>query len=473
MTAANRPPAVRLGFVGRPDTWWVETLEGVSPTEALVRRLTTRAVARPAEDGRPVPDLGTWRWAGDTLLITLDEVSWSDGRPVRAEDLASALERAGTRARFLPLVRAEAIGPRRVRLTFAPDTAPCPAATEALFWPLGEGVWPPARTLGPYRVAVASPSWQLRPRRPDDVEVLLVPFDDGRTLARAWTEGDVDLIVGDTWLYGRTPPPPPPSGDVRDLPGSALAALVFRLDHPVLGDPIVRRALALATDPAALAVRAYGAPLPSLTALLPPGHWAAPEAGVAVGDAAAAGQQLGRAGWRDRDGDGVRENDVGEPLALTLALPYSLTDARWEELGPLLAEQWRQVGVELTLSYQAPFSLRERLSNGQWDVALLVYAVGPDPDQQFLWAPPDENPLARDLNVMGYANEEVSRLMREAARVPGCLPEERARLYRQAWARIGRDAPFVPLFPLPVRLFVGERATPLMPWVSSALGSPP
>ncbi|MDQ7028731.1 MAG: ABC transporter substrate-binding protein [Ardenticatenia bacterium] len=474
-TTAPAEPAsepVRLGFVGRPETWWVETLEASSPTEALMRRLVTRAAARPAQDARPMPDLGRWRWADKTLVVTWEEITWSNGQPLNAQEVVSAINRAGNGnvSRFLPFVRAEVAGPRTVRLSFASDTLVCPTATEVLLWPLGEGTWPPTRTLGPYRVAHSPSVWRLRPQDPALPDVWLLPFEESRTLARAWRAGEVDLIVGDDWLYGQTPLPMPSSGNVRDLPSNTLVTLAFRLEDPVLGDSAVRQALALATDPTALAKRVYGTPLPQPTALLPPGHWAAPEKGVPVGNPALAAQRLSRAGWRDRDGDGIRENGKGEPLALTLLISYSPTDARWEHVGPALADQWRRVGVDLTISYQAPFSLRERLSNGQWDVALIAYTVGPDPDQQFLWTASDEeNLLTRDLNVMGYANASVGRLMREAASLPGCSPDERARLYRRAWSQIANDVPLLPLFPRPVRLFAQERATPLLPWVASTL----
>ena len=464
-TSSPRPP-VRVGFVGQPDTWWVESLEANSPTEAFLRRLTTRALARQTDDGRLAPDLGAWRWDGETLVITLEEETWSDGAPLVARDVSDALRRARQRARFFPLVaKITPVGARTVRVTFGEGPAPCPAATELLLWPLGDGKWPPARTLGPYSVRVGTSAWHLRAREGGWPDVTLLPFEDSPALVRAWEGGQVDLIVGDEWLYGREPPAPPPGGTVKDVPGMRLATLTFRLAHPALQDVAVRRALALATDPAALATDAYGAPLPPLTALLPPGHWAAPAEGVPTGQPEAAAKALEEAGWLDRDGDGVREDAEGTPLTLTLVLPFSQTDARWERLGFALQQQWARVGVRLEPLYVAPLALRERLSQGRWDVALLVFAVGPDPDQEALWRPPDENPLSRDLNVMGYANAQVIRLMGQAARVPGCDPNERAALYRQAWALINQDAPLLPLFPLPVRLFVAEAAEGLLPFV--------
>ena len=464
-TSSPRTP-VRVGFVGQPDTWWVESLEANSPTEAFLRRLTTRALARQTDDGRLIPDTSTWQWDDTVLVVNVEETAWSDGRPLTVRDVLEALGRAQERARFFPwAAEVTPAGARSVRVAFRDEAPACPAATELLLWPLGDGVWPPARTLGPYSVDATGSPWRLRARKAEWPEVILFSFEKGQALARAWEKGQIDLIVGDEWLYGREPPTPPPGGTVKDVPGRRLATLTFRLAHPALQDVAVRRALALATDPAALATDAYGAPLPPLTALLPPGHWAAPAEGVPTGQPEAAAKALEEAGWLDRDGDGVREDAEGTPLTLTLVLPFSQTDARWERLGFALQQQWARVGVRLEPLYVAPLALRERLSQGRWDVALLVFAVGPDPDQEALWRPPDENPLSRDLNVMGYANAQVVRLMGQAARVPGCDPNERAALYRQAWALINQDAPLLPLFPLPVRLFVAEAAEGLLPFV--------
>lgn len=458
--AATRslPASVRIGTVDKPASWTLGRPAPASPTAAFLGGLVGRASAALTVNWHVAPDLATWEWESNELTITLDEnATWSDGSPVSTEDLRASIERARDTGTFAYRVEdIVPVGDRALRLHFDTEPAVCAAATEVLRWPiLNDATWPPAATTGPYTVTVQDEShWSLQPATDGLLPVELERFDDEPALERAWTEGNLDLILGDEWLMGQ-PPPSTEAGSVTDVAGPLLAALAFRLDHPILEDVDVRTALTLATDRTALYRDAYGGTAPALSALLPPNHWAAPADGPATDDLAAARETLERAGWRDRDGDGVREDADGGPLEFTLVIPLSQTDARWEQLGPALQRQWAEAGVALDVLYQEPVPLEERIHRPAWGVALLAFNVSADPDQTALWSAPEEDILSEDLNVMGYRNSTVQRLMEEAGTMAGCDPNQRAPLYHQAWDIINQDLPMLVLFPLPTRIFVG------------------
>lgn len=458
---AGVPGPVRLGTTVDPAQVALDQPSSRPAAATVLRTLLTRSAGRLSPTGALHPDLAAWRWDEQTLVIRLMETAaWSDGAPITAADIvatAKHAQQAGGFARQVATVTSD--GVRTVRITFD-GTPSCAAATEVLLWPVAASPagWPPARLSSPFTAQAADEQrWRLvspHAERLPDVTIDYIP--EAPALEKAWTNGSLDLIAGDRWLMGQPPPPSPPGGRIEDVPGPLLAALTFRLDHPVLTDATLRSALALGTDRGELYEAAYDGVTPLLTALLPPNHWAAPETGPATGDPDAAREVLAQAGWRDRDGDGVRENEAGEPLRFTLIMPLSTHDARWERLGPALQRQWSDLGIRLDVLYQEPLFLEERIHSAQWDVALLAYDVAADPDQTAMWSAPTDM-VTEDLNVAGYSNAEVQALMQQAAHVAGCELSVRAPLYHRAWNVINQELPALVLFPLPTRLFLGER----------------
>lgn len=456
------------------------------PLAALVRVALHTSLLRPnPETSLLEPALAErWEVAGNRVTFHLRPgLTWSDGTPLTAADVADNLlaARDADRGRTLfHIAGATAPDDRTVQVIL--DTAPalCGAVSEIATWPIvdevGEEIaWPPARTSGEYTVALlADGGWRFAPRPGSQPPFGVWDYrqtSDADTLA-AWRAGTFDLIIGDGWLHGADLPSGALETQGLGLSGPDLAVLAFRLDHPLLADRALRQALALGTDPAVLWTRVYGTPAPPrLTALLPPGHWAAPPEAPAP-DVEAAGDRLATLGWRDSDGDGVRErNGIALRFEVTLALSR---DPRWEALALVLREQWAALGVEVTPRYIEPPTLEEWLHKGNWEVALLAYNVPLDPDQGALWQPPT-GPMALDMNVVGFENAEAAALAAEAASLPGCNPDQRASLYARFWRLVQADAPMVFLFPLPQRLFLGPRvmAPPLTGWPKQALSWQP
>ena len=117
--------------------------------------------------------------------------------------------------------------------------------------------------------------------------------------------------------------------------------------HPQLSDVRVRRALAMATDRRGILASLAGGYGDFADASVPFTHWAADPSieGAPAYDPAAARRLLEEAGWVDRDGDGVRENENGTRLSLTVK---SNDGAQLRaDIAELLQAQLGQVGVEV------------------------------------------------------------------------------------------------------------------------------
>ncbi|HKP74318.1 MAG TPA: ABC transporter substrate-binding protein, partial [Longimicrobiaceae bacterium] len=210
--------------------------------------------------------------------------------------------------------------------------------------------------------------------------------------------------------------------------------------HPALADPQVRRALGMAIDVPGIirALRmedftqpAWGPYSPIFRDLYEPGKMR-----PLAYDTVAAKRMLDAAGWRDADGDGVREKD-GRPLRFTL-LSNGAANARRADVTQIVQQQWKKVGVDAQLRQLETNALYSNLTGRKYQAALGSWQVPLSPDLTPLWAP--DSPF----NIVAYDNPQVYGLMQQALAQPTA---ERANpLWRQAAERIVQDQPYTWLY---------------------------
>lgn len=217
--------------------------------------------------------------AGTTLVGTLrPEARFSDGSAVTAESVVASLRRIpaiATRARIDG-------GGRQVRFSL---TAPDPRfeARLSLRWAsivrrdgdalLGTGPFVVRPDWTPEHVVAERNPHALRQARIDGIEFRVYPpSDDGRPdrLARAVADGEVDL----TTVLTRDDVGPL-KGVRKDFqPGTSTAFLAFNLDHPLLADVEVRRAIVEAIDRVAITRLSHESPQAfAARSLLPSSMW--------------------------------------------------------------------------------------------------------------------------------------------------------------------------------------------------------
>jgi peptide/nickel transport system substrate-binding protein len=145
--------------------------------------------------------------------------------------------------------------------------------------------------------------------------------------------------------------------------------------HPTLADPGVRRALSMAVDRAAL-VQSVLDTL-GLTMSSPFLDFQRIE-GVTLlpYDTAAAQRLLDSLGWRDQNGDGIREKG-GTQLAFDIVAPTS--SAPRVRATVILQEALRRVGVSVRAETMEPAAMGPALGGGNFDVALAGFSGDPSP----------------------------------------------------------------------------------------------
>ncbi|HET9383794.1 MAG TPA: ABC transporter substrate-binding protein [Gemmatimonadales bacterium] len=212
--------------------------------------------------------------------------------------------------------------------------------------------------------------------------------------------------------------------------------------HPIFADREVRRALTMAVDRASLVRSALGE-----LGKVPPGPMSSllwiwdPEIAQLPYDTAQAGRILNARGWRDRDGDGVRDKN-GQPLTFRILVPT--TSGLRRQYARLLQEQYRIIGVRAEIDELEFSVVMQRLQSGDFDTSIQSRANDPSPGSGITqtWTRAGFG----GSNFFRYFNPEFERLVDRAI---GAASQDQARgFWRSAMNTINADAPAVFLFSL-------------------------
>ena len=215
--------------------------------------------------------------------------------------------------------------------------------------------------------------------------------------------------------------------------------LKVNVDHPVLGDVRVRRALSAALDREAMAGAVLREPELAATQLLPPSlsDWAA-DVDPLVHDPAAATELLAEAGW-EPGADGVLERD-GEPLSLVLTTYPDRPEL--PALATAIQASLGEVGVDLRVDVTNSSEIPAGHADGTLELGLVAkhFALVSDPlvDVDAVLAEGGS-----DFGAMGWEDAGV----REAldGLVAG-LPDAEAAAARETVVRTVQDE--LPLIPV-------------------------
>ncbi|MCZ6477120.1 MAG: ABC transporter substrate-binding protein [Gemmatimonadetes bacterium] len=306
---------------------------------------------------------------------------------------------------------------------------------------------------GPYRFIRYVPEtmmeFEVNPdyygRRPR-IERVVLKFSGAAGLAELLAEG-VDAITENDPADIHALVKDPRFRVYHGVAETVALAVVWNGAYPPFQDLRVRRALTLAIDRRGL-LRALDLPdyLPIADApytarqflrgeLLEPLPYD-PEAAAAL---------LEEAGWRELDGDGVREKD-GRALRFTA---IAVADAALEPGGLGLAThvqgQLRRVGVRMEIRPLEPGLVFDRLRSGDFEAAFTVFQHLAGWLERFLGAG----------SRLGYENPAVTSLIDRA--VATADPDTMDAIHRDLAEIFRRDLPVTFLFPRTESYFVHRR----------------
>ncbi len=224
--------------------------------------------------------------------------------------------------------------------------------------------------------------------------------------------------------------------------------LDLNTENEILRDVRVRKAISLATNKQEIAEKVYNglvrvAALDDFEESRYYSHAAAERVRY---DTAAARRLLRDAGWRDNDGDGILDRD-GVDLRLSISASAGQPNRERTEL--VLRDQYRQVGIDLSIENHAPTVLYGTfedggvLKRGSFDIAMYAWLSSPAPSRrEALYAAGSIPPGGQ--NHPRFIHEELTALLDEAGTEYDTARREE--LYRRAQDILVDEVPVIPLF---------------------------
>jgi peptide/nickel transport system substrate-binding protein len=260
-------------------------------------------------------------------------------------------------------------------------------------------------------------------------------YADPATRAPALLSGEVD-VMGEVL--------PGDAGDLEKnksftvypvaIPGQPQQ-FFFNLSLAPTDDVRVRRALLAATDRTAMVRTVFGSYSPAAAGPLTRATWGAAAVVPAEAfDRTEADALLAEAGWKDANGDGIREKD-GQPLRLTVVYPaWGMTPQTAE----LLEIQWKEIGAAVDLVQVVSFSaLKEAQAGAQYHLISMNLA-GTDPDLLRSFYRSDGA-----YNWSGIARQDLDADLDQAARAGDGA--QRIDLYRNIQEVIAGECAILPI----------------------------
>ncbi|GAG94176.1 unnamed protein product, partial [marine sediment metagenome] len=159
---------------------------------------------------------------------------------------------------------------------------------------------------------------------------------------------------------------------------------------------------------------------------------------------------LDEAGWRDTDGDGIRDKDgVTFKFNFMIVSGYVVV----EQLAKLLKDEMAKVGIDLRPDPYEWSVFEERLNTRSFDATMLAFGGEVLYDPYQTWH--SSQIAGRGSNRIGFANAEADAIIEEARRT---LDESvRNELYRRFHRILHQEQPYTFLRARPSMRFLDKR----------------
>ncbi|HET7585471.1 MAG TPA: ABC transporter substrate-binding protein [Gemmatimonadaceae bacterium] len=474
------------------------TLQGAEITDQIFERL-----AQPDSTLNTIGDRGyqpeladRWTWAADSLSIAFHirpDARWHDGAPVTARDVRFTFE----------LYRNPQTASPSASLITDIDSVTVADTATAVFW--FSRRFPEQFFEATYQMRIL-PEHLMRDIKPSELgasQFARHPIGSGPFRFARWDQGTaIELVADTTRTSGRarlnrviwSVAPDYNTAVTRLLAGDAdllellfapqiaevskhpelklvrypslqYGFLAFNLrdpehpsrPHPLFGDRALRRALAMAVDRQSGVRNVFDTV--GLVAL-------GPQVRAILGadtvfaqipyDPAAARAALDSLGWRDANGDGVRER-AGRPLRFSIIVPSSSGVRR--QWAVLLQDMMKQVGAQVSVEEMEFNTFVQRQQSGRFDAVLGAWILDPSEStirQQWSAA---ASRMRGGVNYGSYESAAFDALVDSAAQQ---MDPERARPYwRRAYETLIADAPAVFLYEIVNVAGMHERIHPV------------
>ncbi len=464
----------REGIVGQP-RYIVPFLARTNDADMMLSRVVYSGLMKIAAEDTLAPDLAetvTVSDDGTTYTAKLREgLRWHDGEPVSADDVVftfQTIQNPDTKSPSAPSfqgVTVTKVDDRTVTFKLREPYAP-------FLYNLTSGIAPQHVWAGinPKNIALAEQNLKpigtgpfqfkkLRKRslgevleieleryegyhgeRPYLDEMAFTFFESHEELLRAFQRQQVD---------GMSFVPPSSVTETEQVRQARIhrvklpqyfAVFFNQARNPALADKSVRTALDLATDRDTLIQEALHGEGVRADAPIPAGflgYTQNPRRAEFNIDKAT--QNLDEAGWKDANGDGIREK--GE-----VKLSFTLVTTDWPEYvktAELMAKMWREVGADVRIESKTVGTVQtEAIRPRNYDALLYGEVLGADPDPYPFWHSTQTHDPG--LNLALYKDRDADKLLEEARKTTDIV--KRSETYQRFQERLVENAPAIFLY---------------------------
>jgi peptide/nickel transport system substrate-binding protein len=454
-----------------------------NPAYQLVHLMFRALARRDSTLSSYTPDLlQSWQVEGNKVVMKVRPgLKWHDGRPVRAEDVVFTIERQKDDKVGSPR-KPDVEGVQSVRavdsLTVeATLNRTSPAAINALLEVIPvpkhilEGVDPAQMRFhefsrkpvgnGLYRFGTWEQNRQVTVTANPDVPegrpaieriiVRNVPEPSARLTSLLNGEGDLlPKLPADQRARVQSAS----NVRVQNMPRVRVGWIAWNVNRAPLDDPRVRQAFLMSINRPALVQGLLGKDgQPALTPIPPTLREHSADVRPLPHDVAGAGRLLDAAGWRDTNGDGVRDKG-GRPLAVEIE--YSSSDPIRGDMLVGMQNMAKQAGINLVLKPMESTAWVSRLRAREFQGSFWGWGWGPGvmaPNAEAIFHSRSIPPGG--ANFAGYRNPRVDALI-DSLLVEADTGRARG-MWRALEQTITDDAVYAPIFLDPEFVAVNSR----------------
>lgn len=410
----------------------------------------------------------SWLISPDQKTITFKlkpNLKWADGKPLTSEDVLftwKLVTDENTRSPYASdyqlVKKAEAPDPKTFSVTY--DKAYAPAldswsglqvlpkhllekqdihTTAFARNPVGSHYYKlDSWTHGENLKLSRNPNSVLGPANIDKLVTRIIPDNSAQFLELM--ADNIDSMGLDPIKYSRIVPARPELQKklalYKEL-GNSYTYLGFNLKHKPFDDIRVRKAINYAIDKQEIIDGVYlGLGINIASPYKPGTRWSNPELKPYPYDVAKAKALLNEAGFEDLDGDGIVERD-GKPFAFEI---ITNQNKEREKSAVLIQRRLKDVGIDVKIRAIEWASFISRfIKTGDFDVVVLGWGLGLDPDQFSIWHSSQNQP--GQFNFINYNNPQIDTLL-EQGRLE-LNPEKRMKIYHEFAKVLLEDSPIV------------------------------
>ncbi len=188
--------------------------------------------------------------------------------------------------------------------------------------------------------------------------------------------------------------------------------LVPNLQHSIMGDLEVRKAIMYAIDRTTLADTTYLGMAQESEVPIHPGSWLHETQSTQYNYSPERAYQILRnAGWNDSDGDGILDRikeGMWQDLEITIVTYNEPGIAIRQEAAKLIAEQLGRVGMRVKVEVTTKSGVKTRFGDNTFDLALVGFNLSEVPDLSFLFKTKSNG------NCSEYSSGDMDALLESA-----------------------------------------------------------